>query len=383
MLRRPLLCLLALTTLIPAATAQEFGGEPREPGDHRPRRHEPPPMLFFTDKIIGLAVDRVVDDMAAHYNLSEDQFEFIREEVRSRFPDFMVENRDKIIGIANQYTEAMLSGEPPSKEFVADWAQTTLPLVNRFAELIQDTRESIRPILSDEQQVQMDGEMAAFQVAMNHVNNRMNVWSQGGYDWESEWPRSEVFRAKEQERVDALLRDQENAKRAARGEPPLESPAAQHAVSTEPGPAGTPDASKPKPADKPGAPKAKDDWEIYVDNFIKRYGLDEAQQNQARKQQISLQEQRDRYARRKLAEIEDLEKRLSAAKTDEDKAELKSKLEKIQQPIDRMFNQLKDKLEAIPTRRQRADAAKTDLEKAPAAKPAESGKPPAAGEKKP
>jgi hypothetical protein len=332
-------------------------------------------MLFFTDKIVNLAVDRIVDDMADHYNLSEDQFEFIREEVRSRFPSFMLENRDQIIEIANQYTEAMLSGDPPTKEFVAQWSQNTLPMVNRFAEMIEETRESIRPILSEEQQVQMDGEMAAFRVAMNHVNNRMNVWAQGGYDWESEWPRSEAFKEQERVRVETLLKEQERAKAIARGEPPPPETAVQTAATTDVGAApsaATPaDSSRPKPGEKPGAQRPKDEWDIYVENFIKRYKLDDAQQNQARKHLVSLQEQRDRYARRKLTEIEELEKKLKAVKTDDEKSELKARLVKIQEPIDRMFNQLKDKLDTIPTRKQRADAAKADLEKPVVPKPAE------------
>lgn len=365
--------------LLPVVGLAQDGPRPedRPRGERRPPHGPPPPMLFFTDKIVNLAVDRVVDDMADHYRLSEDQFEFIREEVRSRFPSFMLENRDQIIEIANQYTEAMLSGEPPTKEFVAQWSQKTLPLVNQFAEMIEETRESIRPILTEEQQVQMDGEMAAFRVAMNHVNNRMNVWAQGGYDWESEWPRSEAFKEQERVRVETLLKEQERAKAIARGESPPPETAVQTAATTDAGAAppgaAQADAPKPKPGEKPGTPRPKDEWDVYVENFIKRYKLDDAQQNQARKNLIGLQEQRDRYARRKLAEIEELKKKLKAAKSDDEKSELKARLVKIQEPIDRMFNQLKDKLDTIPTRKQRADAAKADLDKSAAAKPAESG----------
>ena len=141
-------------------------------------------------------------------------------------------------------------------------------------------------------------------------------------------------------------------------------------------------APKPRPGDTPPAkpvstpaekPKQKDEWEIYVDNFIKRYKLDDAQQNSARRTLNSLQETRDRYARRKLSAIESLEKKFAAAKSESEKAELKKQLDAINKPIDAMFAQLKDKLDQLPTRKQRAEAAKSEPEKSPAAPAAEKG----------
>lgn len=335
-----------------------------------------PPVLFFTDEIISLAVDRIADEMGRHYKFEDYQLDIAREEMQQRFPAFMSENREELVVLFNDYMAALLGADPPSPEAVADWSQRFQPKLNEFVNLIEETTGAIRPILNDDQQIQLDGEMAAMRVGLGAMNNRLMVWSQGGYDWQSEWPRSESFREEEEKRRLAVERAQKVAELTARGEPiPPElleppaqpnQPAIQPAVSVS----GTTPETRPAPS-----VRKKDDWDVYVEQFIARYQLDEAQQNTVRKIHDGLRDQRDRYLKRRAPEIEALGNKYDAAKAEAERDRLKAELDRIQAPIDRYFQRLKDKLDEIPSRKQRAEAARREAdrpagsERTPAAPP--------------
>jgi hypothetical protein len=136
--------------------------------------------------------------------------------------------------------------------------------------------------------------------------------------------------------------------------------------------AGGETAGAPKPTPPAGktAAKAKDEWEVYVENFIKRYQLDDATQNKAREFLRAAIEQRDKHLLRKKEEIDKVFARLNAAKTEEEKKELAAAYEELNRPIERTYANLKDKLEKLPTRAQRAAAGKAAADKP--AKPGES-----------
>ncbi|MBK9127302.1 MAG: hypothetical protein IPM13_05835 [Phycisphaerales bacterium] len=319
----------------------------------QPTRADETPVFLFNEQIIGLMTDRMVDDMAKRYNLDEDQLFAVREEIRARFPQFFLENRNEIIRLSNDYLVAILGEDPPEPQVVADWAQRLKPLVDGFSEVVDETREAIRPNLRDEQQVQMDAEYAAWQVGVGLLNNRLQVWSAGGYDWETEWPRSEKFRETERQRREEFERAQEEASSAVLRDASSGTEAA--------GADAAPGQRKPNAASAPSKPK--DEWEIYVENFIRRYKLDDAQQNTARRILASVQEQRERYLRRRLADITALERKLAAAQGEEDKAKIRAELERLQAPLERYFNELKERLDRLPSKKQRAEAARGEMER--------------------
>jgi len=329
------------------ATAQD-----RDPYDDEdaPRRQTELPSAGFwpTELMMQRAIDRITDEMASHYQFDEDQLWNTREVIKTRFPEWLQDNRAEIQTLMNQYFEALLDEEPPTPEDVAEWAQRAAPLFGEFNDLIENSADDMRTYLTDEQQVLLEGELAAYRVGMKYVNERMAVWSEGGFDPETEFPRSRKARRQMRERDQKLHNEAESAKRAAMG---LETVGREF----EPGDEQGNDDTERQPSVQPAGPK--DEWLRYVESFIKRYGLNEAQENSAHKYLRSLQELRDRYLRRKLPAIESLEKELRAAKTDEEKSKVQAAYERLNAPLDRYFQQLKDKLDKLPTRKQRAEAA--------------------------
>lgn len=312
--------------------------------------------LFFTPPIIDLAIDRLMDEMGRHYEFDEDQLYSARQTVKDRFPQFIMENRDDIIRVANDWMAALLGEEPPDPEVVADWAQRARPLMEDFVGLVRESADEMREFMTEEQQIKLDGELAAAEVAVGYATQRLDNWAAGGFDPVTEWHRSPEFKQHERERMEELEAEQAEASaEAVRGR--------LAAVGTElEQPAGRqPDATQEKAVEsKPRAGAARDEWDRYVAEFIQRYRLDEAQRNTAHKILNSLKDSRDKYLRRKLPDIKRLEQRLTGAQTQDDRAALRKAYTRLNAPLERYFQMLKDRLDRIPTRKQRAAAAQAD-----------------------
>jgi len=311
--------------------------------DQRPSRQQPQ-MLFLTDEIVDLALDRLADKMAKEYSLDEDQLWNTRDLLHERFPEFIKQNRGEIVTLVNDYLKATLSGEPPSPEYVADWAERAAPLLNEALDMAEDTADDMRPYMTDEQQILLDGRLAAFRVGRQYMTQRMNAWRAGQYDWQTEWPRSEAFKKNERIRQRQLHEQAQVARYEAMGVTPSEGVVL----------------AADRSAVRPHATRARgprDEWAQYVESFIKRYQLNEAQQNSARKYMRRYQDLRDKYVRRRGPSIDAIAAQAKAAKTDNEKQRAAAELARLNRPIDRLFENLKDDLNKLPTRKQRAAAA--------------------------
>lgn len=108
--------------------------------------------------------------------------------------------------------------------------------------------------------------------------------------------------------------------------------------------------------------KFESEWEAYTRRFIEKYGLDEEQTQAAWRVCRQCQERGREWVARKSTEFAAVDKLLSNPETSE---RGKSELDRLIGPIDRIFEeQLKPRLERIPTKAQRA---KGDEETLPAA----------------
>jgi len=116
---------------------------------------------------------------------------------------------------------------------------------------------------------------------------------------------------------------------------------------------------------------AKGWWDRYVDRFIEKYKLDESQQSSASSVLRGLKQQRHLYRESKRGDY----KALLAI---EDRSEREGKLEKLNEPVDKMFGELKSRLTRIPTSGQMAMAA-NNLKESVQTRPAVSTTQPATG----
>lgn len=325
-----LICTPLVAILATAALAQDVDQADEDRG---PRRAEKIPTEGFwpTQKMMERMIDRLTDGIADNFDFDDSQLELTREVFKARFPEFLNENRAEIQTLLNQYFEALLNDEPPAIEEVAEWAGRVQPLMTGFGEVCDEVADSMREYLNDDQAVLLDAQYVAFQAGMKMAQNKLAVWADGGYDPETEWIHRDTRRESRAER-EAAEREADEA-------------------------AGTP-------------PPPKDEWTIYTEQFIARYELNDEQKQKAFTFLQRQQEARDRYLRRSADEMARVTKLLTEAETEEERAASLEAYQRLNAPVDQLFEQLKDRLETLPTRAQRKAAIEAGRVEEPKPKPA-------------
>lgn len=330
-LKARLIWYLAVGMLTTATFAQDVDDSDEEA---RPKRATKIPTEGFwpTQKMMERIINRITDQMAERYDFDDNQLELTRDLFKARFPEFLNQNRAEIQTLVNQYFEALLDEGPPAVEHVAEWAQHVQPLLAEFGEVCDEVTESMREYLTDSQTTTLDAEVAAFQTGMTMARNKLAVWADGGYDPETEWIHSGSSR-RERERADE--------------------------ATAEPEPS---EADEAQPAGSAPAKTAKGEWTIYTEKFIKRYQLNDEQKQKAFAFLRRQQEQRDDYLRRRADEMERVTELLKEAEKEAERTAALEAYSRLNAPVDRMFQRLKERLDTLPTRAQRRAAAEAGLE---------------------
>ncbi|MGD8450247.1 MAG: hypothetical protein PVJ57_00385 [Phycisphaerae bacterium] len=356
MTRVALLALFVIALLVaPSATAQIYDEEEDQPA----KRHEPyPDGPWPTQKMMELVIDRFTEEVGHSLNLDEDQLYNMREIYKERVPTWLNDNRAAVQTVFNQYLETLLERDAPDPLDVADWATRAKPLLEEFSGLISDTVVDMEPYLTEEQQLMYEAQMASFQSATGYLSHRLEGWSEGNFDAETEWHRSPNFGAAESQR----LHDYHNQQAQARGEVlGYDEQAAGGA-----GPVGQQPKTEPRTAN-PKVAAAADEYARYVESFIRRYQLNEDQQAQAAKYLTMAQEGRDKYLRRSGDRLAAARARVQAATDERTRAAAQQACAQLERPLKRYFQQLKDRLNKLPTSAQRLAAGQRGLDRDDAA----------------
>lgn len=348
-------CLLTffLTAALPA---QQFerDGKPREDFG----------LTFqITPTMIRNFLDTVADDMANDYQLDDEQYYQVNEILHQRIPEFLAENRDELTKLATEFSEAWTANEPPDSELVAEWAARARPMLDKFQNTVEGMADDFRGVFNEDQIVQLDGYLAMMDVGSGLVDQRLETWAEGGFDAETDWHRgggykeAEVQRRQEMERRMVDARQQTIAFHMG-GEAPGAVGGAAGAPGAASGDLSKTDVPPPPDARRDGNPtKPQDEWKAYTEAFITRFALDSAQTQKARLYYQRAAADRDRYERRNLPELTRIAKTLQSAKTPEERDRAVKMKARFDKGIEHMFERLKTKLEAIPTRTQKRAAA--------------------------
>lgn len=350
---------MVLGACVGAALAQQ--GD--DLGARRAERAAEEELLGFwpTPKMVDGIVYHVSREIARHYEFDEDQTEQMTAVLRDRFVTWFQQNRRQIQPLVNEFMEAQLASEAPLAENVAKWAGRVVPLLDDFHTVMESATGEMRGFMTEDQQAQLEADMAAYNVARRLALDKVYRWKEGGFDPENEWTADPGERRRRERE------EQRTAKAAIESE--------RERVKTELGVAGheggnapVTEAARPEAVHTPaeaGSPKGemKDEWARYVDEFIKRYDLDQGQQGQAQRALARRQESRADYLRRKAAELDRTQRLITSAESPEEKARALDELASLNKPIERIFQQLKDDLDRIPTRKQRSKAAEGELRK--------------------
>ena len=258
---------------------------------------------------------------------------------------FFLKHSDRILEYAVDVIETRAAGEAVTAEKVARWVELAGPVFDDAQRMFNRTAEQFSQTLDPEQRRLVQRDLDAANRRMKRIGELRVQWQRG--DWQpSDWgiETDPIQLAAEQRAAGKARADQPEKSGEkttdARGEPEKrEADAARELASTD-----------------------NDLWAQYVRSFIRKYRLNDGQQQRAWLIQADEKELREALRRRNAKQNTDLNRATSRAAALELTPRQRATL-------DRLFEQMKRRLERLPTRSQRknADTGKLDPPKPPKA----------------
>ncbi len=366
------------------ALEDEYAEEPRDALGELPRD------FYFTQDLVKMIVGRMSDQLGNQLDMDIEQRDLTRERLEQTLSRYLVDNREGLQPVINDFMNMWAGDEAPSAENVAEWAGRAKPMLHEFSKEMLSTADSFGEFLTDDQKMVLDGHMAAFEVGTRFAGEKLQIWEEGGYDRELDWHRSPKHAEYIREEGRLRYQEEETARAIAEGrEPPqfdeqgrMQPATPQRLVDSGPASAANPPVARDPAAARAlqqarnrqrgdgatAVKSASDEWTRYVEDFIRRYQLNDGQTNKARDFLRVAQEQRSRWESTYSGRVTKLEKLATSARTDGGKATAKAQLERLRAPLERYFTMLKSKLQKLPTRKQRAAALQRTPEKAETAR---------------
>lgn len=312
--------------------------------------------------------DAVTQILSDRYLLDEAQEEKMRQLILAQEVDLFRRHSGRIAEYAIDAIQTRAAGEAFTPEKVARWMQLAQPVFQDARTGMQRSAKEFMGVLDEDQQALLQADLQAAERRLDNVETMSQEWARGEWD-PADWGMEEdpiqlagEARAAEEELAAAeqraLLEGAERQPDAAAG------PGAGRRAGAAGGAPGAPV--------QPTTPQAAvqgplDDWAQYVQRFIQKFQLNESQQAQAWKIYRAVQVRRESYEKRFKEQSEQLKRGVTGSEADQ--ARLTAVQADQKQALDRLFDQLRRRLDRLPTRAQRRDAKPIELEPQPAGKP--------------
>ena len=300
--------------------------------------------IWPSSRQIQLILIRLADRVGNRYDLSREQADKLRDSTVKRWNRFAIDHRAELQPLLNEFIEMRMVLEPPRAEIVQAWASRALPLFDKYRGEYEQAVDEFRQLLTPSQRARFEVDALKYGLGMGLAQRMLKKWRAGEFDADDFWRRPD--RRGLGDSQDDLQAREEGRQQVASH--PGASDNDQH------------DASRRlKPA-------AREDqialellaWDEYVGRFIQVHGLDKAQCDAVRSCLSELKGRALGHRELRREEIAKLEARIGAnTGTEEELADLSAQLVTLYGPIDDMFQELKRRIEPIPTVEQRAGAA--------------------------
>ncbi len=351
MLPRLAIIAVAMWPLLPSANGQPQAGELTSPHAQRGKDSAPPAPaegLWPSQRLVNLMLVRWAERVSHKYELDDVQRAKVREVVTKRWSGFLTQNRSSIQPIVNELIEMRLELQPPTKDRVQAWAERAMPLLEKVREQFDQGTAEFRKVLTPLQRVEFEVDALKIGIGMKLAEQKLQQWKKGKYEQGDLWePPSAQRRRRRSERRDA---GPPAADFGTRGSQPDRTGAAGSL------PAGA--STTPPPDQTDQIALELQAWDRYVEEFIRIYALDEGQRDAVRSVLSELKDRAIAHRDRRRDDMADLEQRIETfTGNDDELADLKQQLTELYGPIDDMFQELKHRIEQIPTQKQRAKVA--------------------------
>ncbi len=295
--------------------------------------------LWPTGRMMDLMIARWAEMVADRYELDEAQKSDLTAKMQKRWGGFARENEKDFKPLMNDFIEMRLQMEAPTKEQVVEWSGRAGKAFDLFEKQIADGVEEMRGILREDQLGKFEGDLLGFKAGMQFARTQLGRWQQGEFNEREFWDPPLAVRRERRAAEEARERAEAERAKAEEAAKAGESPTDQ--IATE-----------------------VDAWTKYVEEFISRFQLDEAQTKSANSILKEMKERALVHRDANKAEIDRLEKKIAEHDGTEDELkEIEAQLVKVYGPIDAMFEELQRRLDPIPTSEQKARAGRAEAKK--------------------
>lgn len=263
------------------------------------------PLFWKTDWVLDLYVGQIT----RYYNLNKEQEEYTRKLLGSRVKSFLEAHERDVRALMAEYMEYQNSQELPDPKNAQEFAKRAGPLAREIRKEIFEGNMRWREILDDDQRARHDNDLKQMTLFFDGLEQGLDRWKDGKVQ------PTDVGR-----------------------------------IGPRPSPMG----------------KIEDAWDYWVRNFIKSYKLDEGQQQTAFSILRELKGEAARYRDNNKEKFTKMDESLKSirerspktdpaelAKYQEETAQVAKQRADLERPITALFDQLRSRVEAVPTVDQR------------------------------
>jgi hypothetical protein len=319
-------------------------------------------------------LDVFVGALSDRYLLDERQEQELRHTIVRESNALFVRHAGRIVEYAGEFISTRAAGDAITPEQVAQWVQLATPVFEDSRRSLNEAGQRFMEKLDPEQQAIVQRDIDAANRRMDRVEQLSEHWARG--EWQpSDWGMEEdpIQLAGEARNGGQPARADEASAAAERaaGERQHTSPDATRPPPTRPRnprptgrePTVSPVREPPATQSQAGHPgKEKDDpWARYVRAFIRKYQLDDGQQQRAWLVYGDVKARADRLHKRHTQQLEVVNRRLGKGDDEKVASTLRSMVKRHNTSMERLFGQLQKRLERLPTSAQRRDALPGEL----------------------
>ena len=297
-------------------------------------------------------VRQAAEEIIRRYKLNDEQAGYTKQLLSKRVNTLLDKHGDKVRKLFREAMVMRMSGKPPTTEAIQSWSQQAVPIYQAVKREILEGNEEWGQILLPNQKEMHQTDIKDMMEDFTQYEQRLDRWSKGGFDAEKDW----------------IKRTRRPARSRTRRPPRIKPKGdSSHVIVKRP---RTPPAGAPKGPSRFGAKPGQDPtavqqpqndveldpehfWDVYVRNFVRKYRLDSGQSGQA---QTILKDCKERARRHRAAHHEEyleLRGRIRKLRADGGNAEAANaanrELGDLDAPISDLFEELKGRLESIPT----------------------------------
>jgi hypothetical protein len=307
---------------------------------------------------INIMVKQAADQIIDRYKLNDEQADYTRQLMSRRVNKLLDKHEATVRALFREAMAMRLAGKPPTAEAIQSWAERAGPVYQDARHHIIEGNKEWGGILSPEQRKIHEEDLEDMEESFAEYEQKLERWSEGGFDAKKDW------------RINRTQRRQPRRPRPSKTVTPKRPPKAN--TKGQPNRAAAkpkPPANAPKkgpiiiggePRKKPPAGQEAQDrvildpehfWDVYVRNFASKYGLDSAQRGQAR---AILKDCKERARRHRDAHRDDYVRlhgliRRHRAAPGPGLTRVNEELVELDAPINDLFEELKSRLDRIPT----------------------------------